>query len=263
MAKKTNGAAKVAAAMIATVTPQTEQIQTKPEPEKQVVYTGDKWENQYKLFNGLAFTTQRPTGDILADFGAFTFGQGGGKSRDLKDSICWARDKNYNWLLNSDGSHVINWNAFPPKPDKDGQKYHTSDDVTWLLYSSPVLAKAVGYKPTPEGFYNMPADVRTGIVKYHLDKGNQTTSAAVNAVLAYCIWGTGTEIWAVRRFNQKYGDLQNFINLKGEYFVFYELLVCRQETMYERNRSSWPVMGRGWSSGLAHFHRVFKTYCHD
>ena len=167
MAKKTNGAAKVAAAMIATATPQTEQIQPKPEPVKQVVYTGDKWENQYKLFNGLAFTTQQPTGDILADFGAFTLGQGGGKSKDLRDSICWARDKYNNWLLNPDGSHVINQAAFPPYVDIDGQKYHTVNDVTWLLYSSPVLAKAVGYKPTSDGFYKMDPEIRKGIVKYH------------------------------------------------------------------------------------------------
>lgn len=264
MAKtKTNGVVKVAAALMATATPQTEVVQPQPEPIKQVEYFGNKWENQYKLFNGLAFNTQQPTGDVVADFGAFTLGQGGGKSNDTKDSICWARDAHNSWLYNADGGHTINTAAFPPKADKDGKRYHTVDDVTWLLYNSPVMAKSVGYKPTAEGFYNLAPEVRTGIVKYHFDKGAITTSDAVSAVLAYCIWGSGTYIYMVKRFNEKYGDLNAFIKLKGEYFVFYELLLCRQETLFERNKQSWSVMGRGWSSGLAHFHRVFKTYCHD
>ena len=238
-----------------------------PEPpkaemaDKSKIYIGDKWEHDNKLFNGNQYQTMQPTGDVVADFGAFTLGQGGGKSRNLTDSICWARDEKGNWLLDPFKNHIIDQSAFPNKPDIDGEKYHTVDDITWKLFCSPVLAAAVGYTPTPELFYEMPKQIRDGIVKWHFDKGAITSSAPVNAVLAYCVWGSGSYKWAVARFNQRYGDIETFIKLKGDYFVFYNLLICRQETMQERNRQSWPINGAGWSSGLAHFRRVFKVYC--
>jgi len=82
----------------------------------------------------------------------------------------------------------------------------------------------------------------------------------VNLIAAYCIWGGGGYHETVNRFVATYGSLQQNIDARGDYFVFWQLLVFRQQVMKDRNAKVWPIYGRGWSSGLAHFHRVFKFY---
>jgi hypothetical protein len=226
---------------------------TTPEPEAFTppvrTYAGDSWEKQYAILymkQGKPdyLNAVQPTGDIRADFGHFLFGQGGGKSNDMTDSItkqpgCW-----------------------PPGADKDGKKYHTVDDITWLLFNNEAIYKAVGYKPTSALFYEMPVWIHDGIVQWHCDRAKVTSSTPVNLLFAYCIWGGGGYLPTLLQFRETYGDIEKFIELKGEYWVFYTLLTIRREVMRQRNAGvNWNTNGRGWSSGLAHFHRVFKIYC--
>ena len=224
----------IVAASVFVVTKQT------PEPEaKQITYDYNSFELQYAIYNGL-FDAIIPSGDIRQDFGKFLFGQGGGKSKDPKDYAA---------------------RYMPPKPDKDGQYYHTVHDITWRLFSSPVLAAACNYEATPELFYEMPDRIRNAIIDYHINLGSITDSEPVNLILAYAVWGSGSYKPTLNKFELRYGKINECIKSKGEYFVFSRLLEARRDTMKERNLWQWDTYGRGWSSGIAHFHRVFKVYC--
>ena len=234
-----------AIAVAATITSCTPEPKvTTPEPVR--IYIGDTWEKMYAIKYMKAgkpdyLNAINPSGDMLADFGHYLFGQGGGKSNNLTDSItkqpgCW-----------------------PPEPDEDGKKYHTVNDITWILYCK--LAPIIGYKATSAEFYNMNKERHDSIVQWHIDKGRYCSSDVVNLVCAYAVWGTGSYKSMVNRFFVKFGNVETFLKLKGEYWVFYQMLVCKQEVMERDNPRDWPINGRGWSSGLAHFHRVFKVYC--
>jgi hypothetical protein len=259
-------------------------------------YDGDYWELQNAIQNGF-LSDINPTGDLRSDFGAYLFGQGGGKSNDQNDQICKQP------------------NAWPKTADKDGYRYHTVHDITHVLFCDPKICAWVGYNPTDELFYSMPEKIRNGIIDYHIHLGQISTSEPVNLVAAYCNWGGGGHESAVKVFEQQFGNIEIFIELKGDYFIFYNLLEIRRQLMaannYDRicfvdvngarsvvsasrtqqlfltaeqvafNKASldegkinniytngyfyksggWPTYGRGWSNGLAQFHRVFKVYC--
>lgn len=210
-------------------------------------YEGDNWEKMYAIpytKNGKPdyLAAIQPTGDMLADVGHFLFGQGGGKSCDLEDSI------------------TKNPNCWPPVADADGVKYHTVNDITWVLFSDPKMSKQIGYTPTADDFYNMTKERHDSIVNWHLEAGKVTKSDICNLVLSLCIWGGGGYFGTLRAFEAQYGNVNTFIDLKGEYFVFYRLLSIRREQMKLRNPNDWKKFGTGWSSGLAHFHRIFKVY---
>lgn len=229
------GGASTVAIVNTQETPVVEQVIRVPE------YAGDTWELQNSLHNGL-FDGIKPTGNIRDDFGKFLFGQGGGMSKDPKDQI------------------TAFHNAWPPQPYKDGYKYHTVHDITWYLFSNSRIAAWVGYVPTSELFYGMPDTIRNGIIDYHINLGSVSKSIPVNLVCAYSLWGGGGYQETVNRFTYKYGSLDKNIDFYGDYFVFWQLLEFRQQIMKERNAKVWPIYGRGWSNGLASFHRVFKSY---
>lgn len=204
-------------------------------------YQGDQWERQYMLHNGV-FDKINPSGNMIEDFADFLFGQGGGKSCDPHDTAS---------------------GSLPPIPDIDGIKYHTVHDITWKLYSDPVIYKSVGYTPTAKQFYAMPEWIRLGIIDFHIKKGKKTKSSVCNLVLAYSCWGSGTDYYLIKKFNSFWGKIDSHIDRNGEYLTFWRLLYCRRIVMQERNPKDWPRYGAGWSSGLAHFHRVFKVYCNS
>ena len=206
-----------------------------------VKYEGDTWELSNSLNNGL-FTHITPSGDMVSDLGKFLLGQGGGKSRDPKDQIT---------------QHP---NAWPPVADKDGYKYHTVHDITWVLFNNPNIYKWVGYEPTPALFYAMPDSIRLGIIRYHVNQASATKSVCVNFVFTYSLWGGGGYKSTLNRYVANHGDINHDID-SCEYFVFYKCLQYRQQIMKERNGKVWNIYGRGWSNGLANFHRVFKIYC--
>ena len=216
-----------------------EQANVTPEPVK-IEYDGDQWERSNSIHNGL-FTGIYSSGDMIGDLSMFLFGQGGGKSRDPRDQI----------------THLPN--AWPPVPDKDGYKYHTVNDVTWILFTNPKIAAFAGYKPTPQLFYSMPDSIRRSIIIYHIQQASVTKSICVNLVFTYALWGGGGYKPTLDRFEQRHGDINAAID-SCEYFVFYKCLEYRQEIMRERNQKVWPIYGKGWSNGLANFHRVFKHY---
>ena len=203
-------------------------------------YDYDTFEKQNAIYNGL-FDAIKPTGDSFKDLAAFLFGQGGGKSNDPKDPAA-------KWM--------------PYEPDEDGEFYHTVHDITWRLFSNTQISTVLGYEPTPANFYNMSEEIRTGIIQYHIDLGKGCSkSDIVNYVAAYATWGSGTYRFALKRFEQMYGNIDVNINCRGEYFVFSRMLESYKEVLQQRNGSNWNIYGRGWSSGIAHFHRVFKVYC--
>jgi len=214
--------------------------QNTPEPVAiEVSYDYNSFEFRYALYNGL-FDAITPSGDIRQDFSKFLFGQGGGKSKDPKDYAA---------------------RYMPPKPDKDGEYYHTVHDITWKLFSSPILAAACNYDATPELFYEMPERIRNAIIDYHINLGSITDCVPVNLVLAYAVWGSGSYKHTLYTFEKTHGDINQCLKDKGEYFTFSRLLEARRESMRLRNQHQWHTYGVGWSSGIAHFHRVFKTYC--
>lgn len=216
-------------------------VENKPPREQTTIhYEGDEWEQANLINNGL-FTDIWSSGDIIGDLSLFLFHQGGGKSRDLKDPI------------------VHKPNAWPPVPDKDGYKYHTVNDITWLLFSDKKVSQFAGYTPTAKLFYEMPDSIRRKIIVYHIQQASVTTSICVNLVFTYSMWGGGGYKTTLYRFEQKHGNIEKAID-SCEYFVFYKCLQYRQEIMKERNAMAWPRYGRGWSNGLANFHRVFKHY---
>jgi hypothetical protein len=239
MKKQLTGA--VAGALIGAATMFTV-VEQQPTPQQPTViqYEGDQWERQNMVHNGL-FTGIYSSGDMIGDLSLFLFGQGGGKSRDPRDQITRYP------------------NAWPPVPDKDGYKYHTVHDVTWVLFTNPKIAAFAGYKPTPQLFYSMPDSIRRSIIIYHIQQASVTKSICVNLVFTYALWGGGGYKSTLDRFEQRHGDINAAID-SCEYFVFYKCLQYRQEIMRERNAKVWPIYGRGWSNGLANFHRVFKSY---
>ena len=216
-----------------------EQTNVQPQ-EKVITYDGDQWERANLIHNGL-FTGIYSSGDMVSDLSLFLFGQGGGKSRDPRDQITRLP------------------NAWPPVPDKDGYKYHTVNDITWILFCNPKIAEFGHYKPTAQLFYNMPDSIRRSIIIYHIQQASVTKSICVNLVFTYALWGGGGYQSTLNRFEANHGDINAAID-SCEYFVFYKCLQYRQEIMRERNAKVWPVYGRGWSNGLANFHRVFKHY---
>lgn len=243
--KKANKAKTyIGAAMIGALTTIFAVNTTHPDTAQPVIiqsYDGDKWELANSLNNGL-FTNIHPSGDMVEDLAKFLLGQGGGKSRDPKDQITRLP------------------NAWPPVADVDGLKYHTVHDITWVLFTNKRISAWVGYEPTAELFYAMPDSIRKGIIRYHVSQASATKSVCVNFVFTYALWGGGGYLPTMKRFELNHGDIDAAID-SSEYFVFYKCLVYRQQIMKERNAGVWNIYGRGWSNGLANFHRVFKRYC--
>ena len=203
-------------------------------------YDFDKlFELKYAIYNGL-FDNIKPTGNARNDLASFLFGQGGGKSDDINDPAS-------KWL--------------PPTPDKDGHYYHTVNDITWHLYSNIQLSTILKYTPTADDFYNMTEERRNQIIDFHINKGNISSSCIVNYVATYSIWGSGTSHFMLKRFEEVYGNIDVVIKHRGEYFAFSRMLESYRYVLEQRNQHNWHIYGKGWSSGIAHFHRIFKVYC--
>lgn len=218
---------------------------------------GNKWEALYGKHGyttGQIYANVQPSGNMNRDFIKFVHGQGGGKSNDPNDPAA---------------------KFMPPKPDKDGKYYHTVNDITWAFFKDNAVL--VGIEATPERFYNMNDDEYTLIVnKYISDKRRvfKVNSDAVAMVLVYTEWGSGRGdgVYGNKRYDYGALDLMDFyyqsygftinesIDIIGEYMTFFLLLTKRREQM-KLETSGWNRYYLNWSSGLAHFHRVFKTYC--
>ena len=189
-------------------------------------------EDQYLLENGV-YCGVEYTGDIKQDFASFVKSQGGGKSR------C---------------SHDFNLKYMPQNPDKDGKYYHTVDDISYRLFKG--LGSKLGYNPTDDLFYEMPEDLHTKIVEYHIE--DITGSESIDIFFAYLKWGIGNYSNFKMRYENQYGSILKLIKLHGEYHVFLHLIKEREHQI--RISKNYLVMGRGRLSGLAHFHRIFKNY---
>jgi len=261
-AGKIKRAAAIVAITAATACNEPEPELVKPWQPEQKQYAGDAWEKAYIIPGpGAHLAAVHPKQDMFETLADYLLYQGGGTSGDLNDSICWTK-KNGSFVYDGNGKPVIDWSAFAPGMDpKDGRRKHTSNDITWKLFNSPAIAKYVGYTPTSDLFYEMPENIRVGIIRWHVEQAHICDSDVVNFVAAYCVWGTGSYLHARTRFIQLYGDMNTMLKLKGEYWVFWKFLECRRDTFYERNRSQWGRFGRGWNNGFAQFHRVFKVYC--
>ncbi|MBN2776809.1 MAG: hypothetical protein JXR36_04160 [Bacteroidales bacterium] len=234
-----------------------EQLTAKPAIE----HDYDWFETKYALYNGIGISFIKPSGVMIEDFADFLFGQSGGRhNRDTRD--------------------IASKNPCPvPFINENGEEIygiHTELDITWKLFTNPQIAKWVGYSPTPEVFYEMPDDVRLGIVDYHINFGRVTSSEVVNLVFAYSVWGGGGYRRTLDHFVEKYGNIEDNIANNGEYFVFSRMIECRRDMMERYNQhevtyknsngkwitdTNWNINKHGWSSGLAHFYRVFKMYC--
>ena len=224
-------------------------IQNRPAPDvkPQKQYAGDQWERERAIYGNGYLDTAKYSGDMLKDFADYLHIQGGRKSADPHDSICFKTVR---------GVRVPNPAAWPELPDKDGKKWHTVDDITYILYCR--LAPVLGYTASPADFYA--SNQRLKIVAWHIEQGKFCKSDLCNLVGAYMVWGSGSYKSTVQRFNQYWGDVNAHIDRNGEYLTFWRLLYCRLLVMRDRNPNDWPRYGVGWSSGLAHFHRVFKHY---
>lgn len=235
--------------------------------ETKRTFIGDAWEKSHALYNGQPFNSLQPSGDIENDFAAFTMGQGGGKSYSLSDSA------------------VTNPGAFFSTPDADGRYPHTVNDITKPFFCT--WAPKVGIAPTAYNFYNMTEEQHSAIVDAWINSTQETTSDLCNLVLDYTEWGSGAggRRQLINAFHAKHGNISAFAQ-KNEYLAFLTLLQIRMDLMkripdriYQDGklvnysttiklrpaagqllRWGWPSCGAGWGSGLAHFHRVFKTY---
>lgn len=237
------------------------------------IYYGDSHWKQYELCNGLPICTFKSTGDMVKDFSAFTIGQGGGKSSDPTDAAAHAEG------------------AFWPQRDKDGSRPHTVHDITRPFFLS--YASIAGVPPTAEAFYGMTISDHDAICKAWIDSTKETTSDICNLVLDFAEWGSGPggRKAVITNFRKLYGSISETA-AKSEYDAFHKLLLVRMDWMkmipdrlylngvlvnssttkfmpltnemklqgYSK-RGGWPTFGKGWSSGLAHFYRVFKVYC--
>ena len=206
-------------------------------------YAGDEWQRMYIIKNG-HLSDIKPTGDMVQDFGHFLFGQGGGKSNDPRDSI------------------TLTKGCYPSTPDVDGKKYHTVNDITFILY------KKYFPEDRDEEFYNMKEWKRLHIIDMHIAVGRITQSDVLNLAIAYTVWGSGTYVYTIRTFMRLNGmSVDSYIEKHGEDKTLVAYLEARRITMKERNDyvnkkgiNPWVVNGRGWSNGLANFYRVFKVY---
>jgi hypothetical protein len=260
--------------IIMSITPIEEQIKTKEVTiMTEITYGGDSFWSMFALQNGLPICTYRYTGDMIKDFSAFTIGQGGGKSDDPSDPA----------------AHAVG--AFWPTRDKDGRRYHTVHDITRPFFIK--YAPMVGIHATAENFYGMTVEHHDSICKAWIDSTKETTSEICNLVLDFAEWGSGPggRKALIAAFHNRNGNISEFAS-NSEYEAFLVLLLLRKEWMMKipdrlylngvlvnsstckflpltndmklqgySKRGGWPTFGVGWSSGLAHFHRVFKHYC--
>ena len=200
------------------------------------IYAGDAWQSMYAIKNG-HLSWVKPTGNIVEDFADFLFKQGGGRSNDPDDAV--AKEEG----------------AFPDTPYKDGKKYHTVNDITFILYKQHFP------NDSDMDFYEMAEWKRLHIINKIIAKGKRTTSEVINIAIAYTIWGSGNEKFTIQRFVRYWKmSLNDFIAKYGEDATLYHYLEARRQTMKQRNPKDWIKFGYSWSNGLAQFYRVFKTY---
>lgn len=89
-------------------------------------------------------------------------------------------------------------------PVPDGSGFHTNKGITWQTFLSN--AKSLGYKATPELFYQMPDEVWNKITKkYYWDmvQGDKLKSQAVATILVDWYFGSGN--WSIK-------NLQSVLN---------------------------------------------------
>ena len=174
----------------------------------------------------------QPSGDIAADLSRFTDLQGGGRSADPNDNA--ARFP-------------------PPQPHKDGVKYHTVRDITWATFKS--FFPALG----PDDFYDMTDANRTIIIKRIMTASNETRSPAINALLSYIAWGSGSYSKELLIYLTWYkSNYRDDIAVLGEKVVFDRLTDIRK---YRYSMMDQVGEYPGWIPGLINFWRVFRQHC--
>jgi hypothetical protein len=208
-------------------------MQTEARP---LIRYNNAFEQKYALDNGV-YCGVEYTGDMIHDWGVFVLGQGG-KSDCVKDLSTKYR---------------------PKVPDVDGRYYHTVKDVTWRTFRG--LAKKYGYDSSPYSFYNMDDDVHRLIINHFMEKSAVTESDVINAFLSFVLWGSGSLKMYLEMFDDDYGDINEYIQEHGEYEALHSCILIRHQHL--QHSRTWDVHGKGWSSGLAHYHRIFKHYCNN
>lgn len=201
-----------------------------------IEYDND-FEKNHILYNGV-FDNIKPSGDMVLEWGVFVFKQGGGRSMCMSD---------------------INSAYLPPSPHSDGNFYHTVNDITWRTFRG--LAKIYGYCDTPSCFYDMTEEVRKIIITHFMTKAAITESDVINGFLGYVMWGSGSIGRFVRDFEEDYGDIHYYLAVNGEYKTLHTMITSRRDNL--KRSKTWDIFGRGWSSALAHYHRIFKHYCQN
>lgn len=209
------------------------------------------------LKNNMPYTKVKFSGNEYKDFAGFVMGQGGGKSKDP-----------YDYAVKG------NPNGWPPEADADGNKYHTVHDMTWQFYKQ--WAPMIGITPTSANFYGMTDATHTNIVKAFIDttiKQHKVKSIPCAMALAYASWGSGygDGVYGNLRYDRGSTDLIDMFSdtyfmtidsacaVVGEKITFSLLMIMRREQM--KGSGDWNRCGTGWSSGLAHFYKLFINYC--
>jgi hypothetical protein len=197
-----------------------------------------EFETKYMLNNGVYDNVQY-TGDIVNDWGEFVLSQGGGKSACSFDLS----------------------NMYKPKtPDKNGVYYHTVKDITYRTFMQ--LSHIYNYPNGDRDFYEMTEETRHIIINHFMTKASVTESEVINAFLSYVLWGSGSLTLFNRVFESENNtDVNNYLQNNGEYSTLLTCIKARRENL--KHTRTWDKHGKGWSSGLAHFHRIFKHYCNN
>lgn len=167
--------------------------------------------------------------DALIDFSNFTKLQGGGKSNDINDTAA---------------------KFMPPKADKDGQFYHTVNDITWMAFKNHIP------NATAERFYDMNEKDRALIISHFLV--NPTNCIAVDMLLSYIKWGSGSFLSDAVFFKEMYGyDLYDAVK-KNPFDAFDNLTVARLEHI--KKFKTFSKHGKGWQRGHLCFYKLFRQY---
>ena len=177
------------------------------------------------------------TGDMVADFAQFTLLQSGDPKNGYR----------------SDNPTDVMAKYAPKIPYKDGRFYHTVMDIGYPTYCK--------YFPgdTVMDFYEMTYAKRGVCVSNFINSGKLTSSALVNILITYIIWGGSLSLVLLIYHNWYPESTLQKDAINDEYGTFIKLLDVRRY-VYSNLLSGSKINGLGWDRGIINFWRLFKNY---
>lgn len=138
-------------------------------------------------------------------------------------------------------------------PVPDGSGYHTNKGITWTTFKR--LSNQLGYKATPELFYEMPDGVFYDIFRhYWINSGAYyITNQAIANLIFQSAWGGGNKplVRHLQRFLSKNDDgiigpkTAKAVNTYPDQKNLY-IFLHNKRLSYLRSLRSYEANGRGW-----------------